>query len=101
MNHSNASCKDFYSLSEWSEILNRSFLDPVACKGGTDTSPAYSSLSVSNFILSDISGWQSCPFQMQLKVCEALLRLLCKMPGVHITASSFTVYATCILNFER
>lgn len=94
-----------YSLSEWSEILTTLIQGPAVDMGGRHALPT--SLSASNLVHSDISctipsGRQSGPsFHMQLKVCEDLLYLFCKMPGVHVTATSFVDYATYILNLER
>ncbi|CAL9101946.1 uncharacterized protein LOC103974129 isoform X1 [Musa acuminata AAA Group] len=105
INHDSTSCKDMYSLSEWSEILTTLIQGPAVDMGGRHALPT--SLSASNLVHSDISctipsGRQSgLSFHMQLKVCEDLLYLFCKMPGVHVTATSFVDYATYILNLER
>ncbi|XP_042449983.1 uncharacterized protein LOC122034713 [Zingiber officinale] len=95
-NNYSASCKHLYSLSEWSEILNTLVQGAVADISGS------SSLSVPNCICSDICRRESCTSsQIQLKGCEDLLHLLCKMPAIHVTTTAFTDYATYILNIER
>ncbi|XP_074571230.1 uncharacterized protein LOC141827802 [Curcuma longa] len=95
-NNYSASCKHLYSLSEWSEILNTLVQGAVADISGS------SSLPVPNCTCSDICRRQPCTSsQIQLKGCEDLLHLLCKMPAVHVTTTAFTDYATYILNIER
>lgn len=95
-NNYSASCKHLYSLSEWSEILNTLVQGAVADISGR------SSLPIPNCTCSDICRRQSCASsQIQLKDCEDLLHLLCKIPAVHVTTTAFTDYATYILNIER
>ncbi|XP_008795175.2 uncharacterized protein LOC103710995 [Phoenix dactylifera] len=99
MRHSWANDIDLSSLPDWSEILK--MLDPKPRVNMVDGHALHGHSSNMSY---NLCGGEKQSFSspsVELKTCENLLNLFCKMPGIHVNAKTFSLYASYILNLER
>lgn len=98
MRHTWVNDIDLSSLPDWSEILKMLDQGPrVTMVNGHALHTCSSNIS---YKLRGEKQSFSSP-SVELKTCENLLNLFCKMPGIHRNAKTFSLCASYILNLER
>ncbi|KAJ0967599.1 hypothetical protein J5N97_024516 [Dioscorea zingiberensis] len=102
-----ASNADLSAAVELSDVMNVLDNRPVVFIDNGDDICDPSSRSLSDTVPLEISGSRYAKGQsissldVALEACESLLELLGRMLRVHISARSFIIYTTCILNLEK
>lgn len=98
---------DLSSLPDWSDALVRLGKGPFCSMDTGNVSDSYSALLL-NSVLSD-SGYQmdftkrnGLPsLKPEVRTCQGLLNLLCKLPNVYVDQRSLTAIVGHILHLER
>nr|XP_029119321.1 uncharacterized protein LOC105041402 isoform X2 [Elaeis guineensis] len=98
MRHTWANDIDLSSLPDWSEILK--MLDPGPRVNMVDGNALHGcSSNMSYNLQGEKQSFSSS--SVELKTCENLLNLFCKMPGIHVNVKTFSLCASYMLNLER